>query len=343
MMQSTDDELEARLRELFARQSAGIHASAWVRDDASMVVPDELVSRRRSRRRSAFVAVITVAAAALLVVAIVGAAPTRDGVRVGGQPGSAAPVHFATQQVRFDANALEIEANGQTFTSAGSNVDVNSDPGTATYQTLELDWHEHGVEMRLYFYLAADAHDWWVSSLSTYNGRSNPDWIAYPGPLFRTPLGTAFAGNVDLAPSGAPHGARLQIAGMRLQPFLPPAACSSQTGRYAIVSNEGAQISLIAEPNAGFDDTVTLYDRATCTAVSTPGRFTYLITSGATDVVAVDPLGCPSGLPTGYCATHEYVSLTAKAPGRATVHITAVDIRTHAVVATLDVPVTVKR
>jgi hypothetical protein len=309
-----------------------------------MVGAGELAPRRHARPRSAFVAAIAVAAVVLVVVGIIGAASTRDAVRVGGQPGTGTAVHFETEQVRLDASALQIEANGRTFTSEGADVDVHSDPGTATYQTLELDWHEHGVEMRLYLYFASDTRDWWVSNLATYNGRSNGDWIGYRGPLFRTALGSAFTGDVDLVPEGTPQGAHLHIANMRLQPFLPPAACATGKGAYAIESNEGAQLSLIAEPNAAFNDTVTLYDRATCSAVSTPGRFTYLITSDAPDVIGVDRVGCPGGLPGGYCATHEYFSLSAKAPGRTTVHITAVDIRRiHVVVATLDVGVTAKR
>jgi hypothetical protein len=344
MMRSTDDDLESRLRELFERQAAGIDTSVRGWDDAPMVGIAELAPRRHARPRSAVFAAVAVAAAVVVVVGLVGAAQTRDAVRVGGQPGSTAPVHFETQQVRFDASALAIEANGQTFTSRGTGVDVHSDPGTATYQTLELDWHEHDVEMRLSLYFAADGHDWWVSNLATYNGRSNGDWIAYRGPLFRTPLGAAFAGDVDLAPDSAPSGAHLHIANMRLQPFLPPAACTTQRGKYAIESNEGAALSLVVEPNTAFNDTITLYDRATCTPVSTPGRFTFGVFSDAPDVVAVGRLGCPNGLPADYCATHEYFSFTAKGQGRTTVHITAVDVRgIHVVVGALDLPVTVKQ
>src|SRR5262249_17699292 len=162
MKQSTDD-IETRLRELFERQAAGIQTSTDAWDDIPMV-RTELAPRRRSRPRSAFVGAVAVAAAVLVVVGVIGAAPTRHGVTVGGQPGTDAPIHLATQQVRFDASVLNIKANGQTFTAAGTEVAVHSDPGTTTYQTLELEWHERGVEMRLYFYFAADAHDWWVSN-----------------------------------------------------------------------------------------------------------------------------------------------------------------------------------
>jgi hypothetical protein len=348
MRQAPVDDLESQLRELFDRQAAGISTSNRVWDDAPMVVAAEHGPRRHARPRSALVAAVTVAAAVLLVVGIIGAAPTHDAVRVGGQPGTATRVHFATPQVRFDASAMEIEANGQIFTAGGAEVGVHSDPGYASYQTLELEWQEHGVPMRLYLYFSADAHDWWVSSLTTYNGRSQPDSIEYRGPFFRTSLRTAFAGDVDLAPSGAPLGAHLHITNLRLQPFLPPAACATQTGAYAIVSNEGNDISLDAAGSSGsavFDDTVTLYDRATCRPVSTPGRFTYDFMSSEPGVVSAVGQGCdPQGLPAGYCDTHVYLSLTAKALGRATVHITAVDVRgIHVVVAVLDLQVTAKR
>ena len=341
MRQSTDDDLETRLRELFEHQAVGIGGNGHAWHDAPMVA-DELEPRRRPRARAAAIAAVAVAASVLLVIGIVATAPARDALTVGGQPGSSVPLHFATEQVRFDASALKIAANGRTFTAAGSQVDVNSDPGYATYQTLELGWHEHGVAMRLYFYFAADAHDWWVSSLTTYNGHAEPDSIEYRGPFFRTPLGSAYTGDVDLVPAEAP-GAHLRIANMRLQPFLPPPLCNTQTGAYAIESNDGAQISLDA-PGSVFDDTVTLYDRARCRPVSTPGRFIYQFTSSTRGVVSVQGEGCdPSGLPAGYCDTHTYVSLMAQGPGRATMHVEAIDVRTLAVVARLDVPVTAKR
>ena len=51
--------------------------------------------------------------------------------------------------------------------------------------------------MRVYLYLAADEDSWWVRELRTYDGQPTPDWITFPGPLFETPLGETYAGDVD--------------------------------------------------------------------------------------------------------------------------------------------------
>jgi hypothetical protein len=121
--------------------------------------------------------------------------------------------------------------------------------------------------------------------------------------------------------------------------------CATQTGTYAIESNEGDAIGLTAATataTPGFDGTVTLLDRATCTAVPTPGRFKDRFSSGAPDVVSARGLACPPGLPADYCDTHSYFSLTARAPGTAVMHVAAVDLRTGTTVAHTDVHITVQ-
>jgi hypothetical protein len=98
---------------------------------------------------------------------------------------------------------------------------LNSDPGSRVYQTLEFGWHDEGVEMRINLYFAANANSWWVSQVRTYNGQTPGDWIYYPGPLFTTPLGAAFSGNVDLFGAGLGGVGRLQMNNLRLAAFQP--------------------------------------------------------------------------------------------------------------------------
>src|SRR3712207_2155270 len=66
------------------------------------------------------------------------------------------PVRWHTDVVEFVADDFYIETDGRKFVANVPHVDVRSDPGTATYRTLEVTWQEHGVEMRLFLYLTAD-------------------------------------------------------------------------------------------------------------------------------------------------------------------------------------------
>jgi len=59
--------------------------------------------------------------------------------------------------------------------------------------------------------------------MRTYNAQPdlNADWLYYEGPLFHTPLGTTFSGNVDLANSPSdPIRGELHLHGLRLSTTL---------------------------------------------------------------------------------------------------------------------------
>ena len=80
---------------------------------------------------------------------------------VGAPPmaGAAGPKAFVwgTQMATLAADRLSMEAGGRTFEAPQDADYVISDPGSATYRTLELAWHDAGKEMRLNVYLGADA------------------------------------------------------------------------------------------------------------------------------------------------------------------------------------------
>jgi hypothetical protein len=118
------------------------------------------------------------------------------------------PIHWDTQVVRLGADAFTIEAGDRSFGQQMASLDLHSDPGVATYRTLELIWHEQGTEMRLNMYFAADDTSWWVSEIRTYNGQHPGDWIYYYGEFFRTPKGAIYTGDVDLTstPNSPIHG-----------------------------------------------------------------------------------------------------------------------------------------
>ena len=230
-------------------------------------------SRRRAGRR-VLLAVLATAAAVLLVVGIVAALPDRKGVFVAGQPGSPAPLQFVTHQVSFVADGMVIDAGGQKFTAGGAAVDVNSDPGTRDkYTTLELIWNERGVEMRLFVYFTSDGHNWWANALRTYNGKASGDWIDYSGKFFSAPLGQAFTGT-DVNLTADDGGGHLHFSNLRLQAFLPPAACKNATAKYALDAPY-SRVDLPAGANGFGLGTTALLDTASCTVVTDPQAYSY--------------------------------------------------------------------
>jgi hypothetical protein len=349
MSRTKYDDLETHLRDLFERQadSMPVGTRAW---DDQVATVSTIVERRRSR--AALAAVVATAAAVALVVGIVAIAPGND-VSVGGQPGAGGAVQFHTPQVSLTADDLTIEAGGRTYAPADKTVDVHSDPGTKRYQTIELIWNEQGVEMRLFMYFTSDGHDWWSNEIRTYNGRAEGDWISYTGTFFRTPLGQAFTGNVDLA--GTEGSGHLHLANARLEPFLTPAVCDHPTAKYAI--SRTYDHADIAQGVSGFAfSTMPLLDTATCTPVDDPHDFSYEweITNPAVALIQAsagpraswgsppDTVTTDAGRARVRLDPTQAVNLYKVGPGTATLHLTARRRSTGKVVATIDFPVAVK-
>lgn len=163
----------------------------------------------------------TIAVILVLVVGALAVLRTGWGPATTGNGGASAAFTWGTQMATLAADRLTVDAGGRTFV-APEDVDyIISDPGSARYRTLELAWHEAGMEMRLNVYFGADATSWWIQHLRTYDGQDPGDWIYYPGPSFRTPLGHRYSGNVDLYGLGGGGVGRLRIDGMTLSAFEP--------------------------------------------------------------------------------------------------------------------------
>lgn len=168
------------------------------------------------------------AVGALLLAALGGGA-----LGVGGRPGStagpdvtaaaAAPNQIAwkTDVVALTAREFSITAGGKTFRAATPKVQIHSDPGDATYRTLEATWEENGVEMRLNLYFGGDASSWWVDQVRIYNGAAEGGWLYAKGTFFKAALGDAWTGDLDVAVTdvdgigGTP--ASIHLAGATLQ------------------------------------------------------------------------------------------------------------------------------
>jgi hypothetical protein len=144
----------------------------------------------------------------------------------GGDDDAGPPIDWDSGSVRLQADSLRVEAIG-TFRGQPDTVDgvavieIESDPASPTSRTLEVDWQEQGVPMRLVIDFAADEAHWWVTRMFTYDGSRDGRWIDYPGVRFRTPLGESFVGRVEVTGTGTFAPGTLRIEGMRLTAFVP--------------------------------------------------------------------------------------------------------------------------
>ncbi len=216
-----DDDLEPRLRALFDAQAAAVRSTVptWrAQSDDIVVVVSELAPARapRPRVRIAVVALVTVAIAGLGVVAAV---MPPGALRTAGS-GAGASVHWTTPQVDLQADDFSITVDGVQYTAAGAAVDVHSDPGDPSYQTLELVWQEHGREMRWFIYFASCANQWWSNEMRTYNGKAAGDWVTFHGDFFRRALGSTYSGDLDVTATEGGVTSHLVAHGLRLQAFI---------------------------------------------------------------------------------------------------------------------------
>jgi hypothetical protein len=181
---------------------------------------------------------VLVAVAALMIVGLV-AVTRRGDEQAPASGGGGAPFAWTTSRVVFSANSFTIDVGGQQFTPTGVKVDVNTDPGDATYATLELSWQQHQVLMNVNVYFAADATNWWVSEMRTYNGKSgtDADWVTFAGDRFRTPTGGTYTGDVNLTATEGGATSHVQIRGMSLAllPSSKAPTTSSVLPTYATV------------------------------------------------------------------------------------------------------------
>lgn len=192
------------------------------------------VAAERGRSSNPIARWVGIAVVAVLLLGALGAGALGVGGRPGGQgtPGDAAgasgtpvddlQVVWKTEVVALMAREFAIDVGGKTYRAGVPRVDLNSDPGTLTYRTLEVTWQENGVEMRLNMYFAGDATAWWVEEIRIYNGEPQGEWLEARGTYFKSALGAVWSGDQDVTftdPRGLP--ARLHLGGLTLavRPF----------------------------------------------------------------------------------------------------------------------------
>ena len=296
------DELEPALRMLFDRQARAIEVPA--------LEPDDLVTGGMSRGQPSpgALRVAIIAVAALVPLFAVGLFALRSDdstVRAGNEPNtpetptvtavaSRATFVADTRRVAMSASAVTIEAGGVVFTPVEP-VTIHSDPGTWNeYTTLELEWPQHGVDMRLYIYFSSDGTDWWSNEIRTYDGSREGEWITYTGEFFRSALGAPFSGNLNVAASDHGVDAKLQITDLVLEAFRRPDACQTKASPFALEPDIDA-LEVTGVPQ-GYGLGVTLLDTSTCTVSASASDVRYMWRAGASDVVAVTANGAHAQL-----------------------------------------------
>lgn len=112
-----------------------------------------------------------------------------------------------------DTSTPTLHSNADA-TVTGSGFTVGHDAGT-----LEITWSERGNEMRLYFYFAKGDAGWHVTNVQHHDGKSPPGWVFYTGPLWQTPNGQPFTGDVELLPDTGQPDAELRFDGLSVTAF----------------------------------------------------------------------------------------------------------------------------
>ncbi|MBV9952026.1 MAG: hypothetical protein JO291_08755 [Acidimicrobiia bacterium] len=296
-------------------------------------------ARRHGRRVQLLAAAAVIAVVATTVVVV-----TRshdDGVQLHTDSTTTAPpagnaVDWSTPLSTFTANDFRIEAAGRTFDGHAPGTVVHNDPGRVDHSmTFEREWDEDGIEMRLYIYFQSDGTDWWSNEIRIRNGsRSDPEWVTFDGDFFRSRLGRAFDGDLDL-PSDADTvddedgPATMHIAGLHLEAFVAPAECAAPTHPYVLeviepsvnVQTEPTTIDDGGSPAVMNNQQATLAFRLRdrrCDPVDDMAGFRFEATPADPAIVRARTRTCTLGVAGGVC---EPVTVEGIAPGEATVRI----------------------
>lgn len=130
-------------------------------------------------------------------------------------------VNWRTDTVFLESSDFSMKVDGVTYQDRNDTLSIRSNSGNLTYTTLEAVWYENNREMRMDIHFAADADEWWVYQIRTYDGQSPGDWIYYIGEFFRTPFDSVYTGDVILSTAkNSPHKGMIRFQGLELQAFL---------------------------------------------------------------------------------------------------------------------------
>lgn len=233
------DPFEQTLRAVLADRAAPLSTPASLSATLDDVIAGRIPTGHRrqvgpSRPRGWLLRSVAAGVALLAIAALVGGLLMAPGVGpmggslagAGGDDDAGSAIDWDSGRAHLQADSFRVEAIG-TFRGQPDTVDgapamrVKGDPGSPTYRTLEVEWQEQGVPMRLYIYFAADETHWWVTEMRTYDGSTRGEWVYYHGDRFRTPRGESFVGRFEAAGTDGRVPGSLRIEGLRLTAFAP--------------------------------------------------------------------------------------------------------------------------
>jgi hypothetical protein len=226
------DELDGHLRDCVAcRQDA-----AGFRDDAQLLrgldfglapagIRSRLVAASGMEIATGPSAVLLFVGAILLILATFGAAigvgslvrdrdvdlPLTSGNRV----------LWQSDAFELQASDFKLVLGGDRYFATGP-VTVASD----AMASVQVAWHEHGMQMRLHVLLASDGREWWATEIQAL-GQGGIDkglfeGISFDVPEIRRPLGTSFVGELALSGAVDPAGLRPSLDFGTLELSLAP-------------------------------------------------------------------------------------------------------------------------
>lgn len=272
-----------------------------------------------SRRRSG----VLIAAAVLLVATYVALFQHRAIDSVANGPSAPSSHRFETLRVLLTAGSVNVTVAGHTFAPTGDLL-VGGDPGILNQSTeLDLIWHQGNIQQRIDIDFASDGTNWWANEIRTYDGSQDRRWIDHQGEFFKSPLGSAYVGDLNLP--------NLKIHDMHLEAFRRPSSCVNPTAPLAVVANFPKIDAVVGL----FGANLSVVDTNTCAPVPVQAfNFEYRVDDPA--VVAVVSGARPDDPP-----LMARVDLDLATPGNTTIHAVARD-QTGKIVGTADMHVVVR-
>lgn len=199
-------------------------------------------------------------------------------------------ISWQTPYASLEADNFYITADDKTFLGNVPKTRLLSDPGTTTYQTLEVEWTENDFPMRFYVYFFANSDSWGVSEVRTYNGQSQGSWIYYRGLGIVAKLGSTFTNNLldiksDPNNSSNQYTGSIHFENLKLQAFLTqqPGNCN-QKPRFTLSKTQAQPseevVATISNPGGCNDNNKAAILNST-TGSREPGECTF--TNGASE------------------------------------------------------------
>jgi hypothetical protein len=214
------------------------------------------------------------------------------------------PVIWKTAYNEFSSGNFYIQI-GETRFLGAENVKVHSDPGVDK-STLELEWTENGIPMRLYFYFEKIENGMWqLYDLRTYNARGT-DWIYYQTVDSDGNPVKSLVGQRDyrdertfLSKDGS---AKIYCKDCSITAFIsniPPPSVYGYIIDFRIGISQNETITVTNDPNTGYGVNAVLLD-SSGTVVKDQSDFSYTWKSENELVLTIKSQSVP--YPDGNCA-----------------------------------------